>query len=647
MNDKPRQLGRTLRTLGRSRGYTAAAVLVTALGAGLALAVLATVRAGTTWTPAPEAPAFDRAVPGVPGAGWTEELRTVPEVAHAGVEEALGLVFGVAVLVLAGTCVTVAALVLSRMTARRHELSVRAALGAAPARVAAGTAAETLLVALAGAALGAAAGVAGLGILRAAWPGEAAPWLATAPDARSLLLAAGLPVLAAVLSSAVPAFAAARGDLHRHLTTGSRATAGRYDGWLRRVITVAQVAVSMALLTGALALVRSAAPPAARAANPGFDPRDTLTLRMEVPARLAADAEGRAAYLGAALAELRALPGVRGASLSTPGAWLGIGPEDRVTTRCRGCYEAGRSLEPTPVHAVAWGRNTGINLPSLVGTARHFSVSPGYFRALGLPLLGGRELGAGDGPDAPPAVVINAAMARRLFPNAEPVGQRLLPNGMFTTAYLVVGVVGDARPGGVADTVEPVPAVYFSALQHPPRAVAVAVRAAGNPLAMAPAVGRALRRSAPGARLGEMETMEAVLARHRAPAAWFAGVLGALAAFAAFLCAAGVYAVVAFHVSRRRREIGIRMAVGAREGQVVRHVVGQGARVTRMGVGIGALAALALGRGLEEGFRGVHPYDPATYLAVALLLAAAALLASLGPARRAARVDPTIALQAE
>ncbi|HEU4456325.1 MAG TPA: FtsX-like permease family protein, partial [Longimicrobium sp.] len=186
---------------------------------------------------------------------------------------------------------------------------------------------------------------------------------------------------------------------------------------------------------------------------------------------------------------------------------------------------------------------------------------------------------------------------------------------------------------------------YLPAAFLPPANAAVAVRTAGDPRARAAAIEAALLAAAPGARVAEVGTMEEALALHRAPLAWFAAVLGALAAFAILLSSSGVYAVVAFGVARRTREIGVRMALGARPGQVVRHVVGSGLRLARTGAILGTLGALGIARTLQVFFRGVDPADFTVYGAVAALLAVVAVLASWLPARRAARVDPNIALQ--
>ena len=629
-------LRHAMRALRRARGFTAATVLTLAFGMGVTLPLLGAARAGLASAPERPAPGFPRGPEGVPG--WTEALRTTGELQHEGLRGVLVVVLGAALLVLAGTCVNVGALALARASARRHATAMRAVLGASPARLLTGAFAELAVLAAAGGGAGVLAALAGLALLRRTWPGGGPAWAAGAPDGAAVALAVGLPV-AVLLAGVLSVLRAARGRLYDALAVGSRATPGRHEGWVRRVVTVAQFAGSMMLLVGAGLLIRGSGP-RAHAAGPGFDPRDTVTLRLSPPPALAADPAGRAAFYDAALARLRTVPGVRAASLASPGAWLGLGPEDEAVSFCIDCH-----LGPyaAPMHR---------------RPARHHAVSAGWFAALGVPVVEGRAPRPGGARE----VVVNRAAASILYPGASPVGKTLIPNDDATPAqvlfpdspgaevverYTVVGVVGDVQPSGLGSPTGAVPTLYLPAERHPPETAGIAVRTAGDPLALAGSIGRALTSGAPGARVGEVMTMEARLARYRAPIAWFAGLLAVVAIFAVVLCSSGVYAVVAYGVSRRTREIGVRMALGARPGQVVRHVVGGGMRMALTGSILGFLAALALARTLQEIFRGVDPLAMDVYLGVVALLGAVSLLASWLPARRAARVDPIVALQAE
>jgi predicted lysophospholipase L1 biosynthesis ABC-type transport system permease subunit len=244
-------------------------------------------------------------------------------------------------------------------------------------------------------------------------------------------------------------------------------------------------------------------------------------------------------------------------------------------------------------------------------------------------------------------VVVNQAFANRLFPGGEPLGKRiaLLPHG---PRYTVVGVVGDLSPRGTGTPMAPEPALYLPARRHPPRTAGLAVRATGgDPRALAPAVEAAVRAAMPGARLSEVMTMEERLAAYDAPLRWFAAVLAAVAAAALLLSSAGVYAVVAYGVARRTREIGVRMALGALARQVVRHVVGGGLRLARTGTILGALMGFGVAQTLSMRFRGIPLFDAPTWVLVPMALAAVTLVASWIPARRAARVDPMVALRSD
>jgi hypothetical protein len=328
------------------------------------------------------------------------------------------------------------------------------------------------------------------------------------------------------------------------------------------------------------------------------------------------------------MARVRAVPGVKAAALGTPDAWLGLGTQDRVTTYCRECSKA------------------GMITPVLVGPARNLSVSRDWFGALGVRVLKGRVFSPADRGER--VVVINQAFAGQLFPRGEPLGKPLSVTGFFGTPYRVIGVVGDVAPPGPGTPQTPAPALYLPADLHPPTTAAVAIRAAaGDPMRLAPAVTAALRAAIPGARVAEVMTMQARLARYRAPLGWFGWVLCGVAAAALGLCVAAVYSVVAYGVARRTREIGVRMALGAQEGQVVRHVLRGGVRLAGFGTLFGLMLAIGTGQTVAHNFRGIPVIDLATYASVAALLCAAAVAASWFPARRAARLDPLVALRAE
>ncbi|HEX6750442.1 MAG TPA: FtsX-like permease family protein [Longimicrobium sp.] len=612
-----------VKSLRRARRHAAGTVLTLALGTAAALPLVAAARAGLAWTPPAAAPEFGRA-PGGGAGGWTEAFRDVASLRLDGERAMMTVLLVSGLLLVAVACVNAGSLVLTRASARRHERAVRAALGAGPGRLLAHALAEGLALATVGSGIGTALGMMVLRAMQASWPAAEALF-AGAPDALAVAIAVGMPAAVVVLCTALPARRAGRGDVHAHLTVGSRATPGRYDAWVRRVLAVAQFTGSMGLLVGAGLLVRGSMPHRG-AAGPGFDPRDTLTLRLETPRAMAADPAARARAFEAALGSVRALPGVRAAAAGSPDAWLGLGPWDAITTYCRRCIMG------------------GLFAPMINGEVRNLAVSAGWASTLGIPVRG-RELQPWDAGRR--VVMINQSLAGRLYPADDPLGQTLSLQRR-GPKYTVVGVVGDVAPTGPGTPNERVPALYLPADLHPPTSVGIAVRAArGDPLALAPSVEAALRHAVPGAAIGEVMTMEARLARYAAPLRWFAAVLATVAIAALLLCSGGVYTVVAYGVARRTREIGVRMALGARVGQVVRHVLGGGLRMARTGTILGALMAVGVGQTLALQFRGVAMDDAATWLLVPTLLAAVTVVASWIPARRAARVDPVEALREE
>ncbi|HEV7588772.1 MAG TPA: ABC transporter permease, partial [Longimicrobium sp.] len=445
-----------VRSLRRASGHATRTVLTLAFGCGAALPLIAAARAGLAWRPPLEQPPFGRIEGGGAG-GWTGVLRSPVELRLDGERAMLYVLLATGLLVLAATCVNAGALVLTRASARRHERALRAALGAGPGRLLAQGVVEGAALALAGCLVGLALGMAALRVLQSTWPAARA-LLAGAPDAVAAAVALGFPGAVVLLFTLAPARSAGRGNLHAHLAVGERATPGPYDAWVRRVLAVAQFTVSMGLLVGAGVLVRGSVPDA-RTASPGFDPHDTLTLRLETPHALQRRPLERAAALGAAVAAVRALPGVRAAALGSPDAWLNLGPLDDVTSFCREC-----SLG-------------AIVTPVLHGATRNLVVSAGWFATLGAPLLSGREIEPRDAGTR--VAVINQAFAARLFPGGDPLGKRvaLLPHG---PRYTVVGIVGDISPRGTGTPLAPAPAIYLPAERHPPSTAGLAVRAAGG-----------------------------------------------------------------------------------------------------------------------------------------------------------------------
>lgn len=555
----------------------------------------------------------------------TETAEPVAQVQTAALRTLLWVLLALAELVLVVGMINVAALLLARGSARRGETVMRAVLGAPRVRVLRLLLAEGAVVALAGAGAGTLAAAAGLHLLRATWPLGTPPWSPLSPDVLAAGAVLGALAMTALVAAMAPARAAGRRDLYPALNVASRATPGPREGWQRRLLVTLQVGATTTLLTCGALLLRGF-DTAGSVAGLGFDPRDTLTVQVDLGAARYADPRVRLAFQRRVLARVEELPGVRAVSLASTGAWMGLGTEDWVMAQ---------GMAPFPLP------------PAVVRRARHHAVSPGYFAATGIPLTRGRDFGAGDAAGTRPVAVVTKSFAGTMLPGVDPIGKPIRIGGEQGTWYTVVGVVGEVRARGVGSGSDVTPAVYLSALQHPPRSFGVAVRTAGDPLAAWTAVRDVLRVAGPGATAYAPMTMVERLERFAAPLRWFAGVFGVLAGVATLLAAVALYGVVSHAVARRTREIGVRMAVGARAREVVRMVTGDALRLTLRGAVLGLWGGVSLARLLQFFFLGVDPFDPVVYAAVTVVLGGTALAASWVPARRAAGVDPMVALRAE
>ncbi|HSU17057.1 FtsX-like permease family protein [Longimicrobium sp.] len=638
----------------KSPGLALSVLLTLALAVGAGAPVLGAVRAGRART----VPYLDPLLHGterLPGwlTAWTPGATLVSRVQDAAFRTLLSIVLVLTLLLLGSALVNVLTLLLSRAAVRRPEVALRAVLGASRRRLGAQLLGEASLLVLPGIVLGVAGAALGAWLLNTSWPVDRAPW------ARPLLHGGILGAVAVALAGAAlgawmsPVRLAWKVDLRRHLDSGGRATATKGEVLLRNALAVIQLGASLVLLSLAGVLYHSfTRAPDGRAL--GYDPRGALTARIDLPVGYTPPRRARA--WDELLWRVGAVPGVRAAGAATAGAWVGLGTTDQVVSVCPECFEGGFSK------------------PVSTGLARIHAVSPGFFRALGVPIVRGREFGPGDRAGAPRVVVINTTFAYRLFPAGEPLGklvqvgghgvelyQAFRSGGVFAAGqgaaeapdsvggdwYRVVGIVGEVRGGGIGVGPEPAPVAYVAAPQRPPSAAGLVVRVDGDPRAIAPAVERAVRGAEPRAGWGEAMSMDEYLARFRAPLKWFAELFGVLAAVVLVVAASGLYGVMVYNVERRTREIGIRMALGARPRQVVRMVVGQSLKLACIGAGAGLIAVGSLARLLQEMLFGVDLWDPALYGGLAAVLAAVAVAASVRPARRAASLDPGVALRSE
>lgn len=552
-------------------------------------------------------------------AGWGVGLVPLREQRVGGVRPALLVLFGAVAVLLVAACFNVASLLLARGAARTGEVAVRAAVGASRRRLVRQLLTESLLLAVAGGAAGAVLAFGGLEALQAWLPVEIPRLADAAVDLRVLGFTLGLSLLAGAGVGALPALRDSRADLRGGLRAGSLGTssaAGRDR--LRQGLVAAQVALALVLLAASGLLVRSFLE--VQRVDHGFDPRGLLAVSLNLPAQSYPDTPDHVRFYEGLLDRLAQIPEVRGVAATSEPPIVG--------------YNMTRSfeLEGAP------GEPVGDDVP-------HRIVTDGYFRALGLPLLQGRTFAPSDREGSSPVLVINQATARRYWPGEDPVGERVAfeAEGPW---YEIVGVVGDSRHQGLEAAADP--AIYAPLRQKSWRWLTwmtLLIRVDGDPLALADLVRNEVWALDPSLPVLEVRTVESLYRESLARRRFNTLVLSLFAGFALLLGLVGLYGVMAFSVVRRTREIGIRMALGARAGAVSRLVLRQGAVLTLIGLAAGTAAALALTRWLSSLLFGIEPHDPATFAATAALLAALSLAACYLPARRAARLDPTRALK--
>jgi predicted permease len=531
------------------------------------------------------------------------------------------LLLGAVALVLLIACANVANLLLARGTLRARELATRAALGAGRSRIVRQLLTESLALAALGAALGAALAHAGLrALLSIAPPGV--PRLGEARiDTSVLLFTIALALLCSVIFGVLPALQASRLDLRAGLLEGGRGSVGGRDR-LRRSLIAVEVALALVLLAGSGLLIRSSLH--LQRLDPGFEPEGLLSARLSLPPEAYRGHDANMQAFASVLERLRGGPGVAGAVVSSQAPLVGGGSN--------GLLPEGRELHT---------RN--------LIQARSQFVTTGYFETLRIPILRGRALNAADRRGAPKVMVINETLARAAFPGQDAVGKRIscCEGGFDNPSWKeVVGVVPDVRTRGPALEVRP--EFYLPLDQIPAEGwgwfrsgVTILARAKdGAPGTLAPLVRQAVRELDASLPVFDMVTMPERMSRALASSRFSMLLTSAAGGLGLVLSVVGVYGVVAYFVSQRMREIGVRVALGASASQVLRLVVGQGLRTVAIGIGIGILGALALGRTLTGMLFGVSAHDPLTLASVAGLLAAVAAVAAALPARTAARLDP-------
>ncbi|HTL46392.1 MAG TPA: ABC transporter permease [Vicinamibacterales bacterium] len=539
------------------------------------------------------------------------------------VRPALYVLLAAVGLVLIVACVNVASLLLARGSVRMREVAVRRALGAGGATLLRLFLAESVLLTSAAAVLGVAVAFAGVRLMIALAPADVPRLASAAVDGRVLAATAGLTLLVAFVFALTPVLQIRRTDVQPALAaTTLRVSAGGEMNRLQRALVVAELALAVLLVCSAGLLIRSYWNLAS--VDAGFTSHGVLKAEYQLPAsrypadyRVWPDFKEQQAFVRALLERAAALPGVESAAVA------GNHPLDPGFTNS--FTIAGREAEARNWPEISLRR-----------------VTPGYFRTVGLALVRGRLLRDADTTDAAPVALINEAAAQRFFGAADPIGHEIR---FWGTSRTIVGVVANERFHGLSEA--PPIAAYTPLSQTPSATGALLLRTAGDPASLAASARAAIRAIDPGLAVFGIEPLDVTVTRSVSQRRFTMLLLGTFAAVALLLSAIGVHGILSYRVAARRREIGIRMALGAAPQSVIRLVLREGALLAVAGVGTGLLGAFAFTRLLQSLLFGVRATDPFTFTAVALFLAAVALLAAFAPARRAAHVDPLVVLRSE
>jgi len=532
-------------------------------------------------------------------------------------------------LVLLIACANVANLLLARAASRSKEIAIRTALGAGRSRIIRQLLTESLLLSVMGGALGLLFAMWGIDALLAVIPDNVPRLLVMGIglDARVLAFTLGISMLTGLLFGLAPALQASKSNLNESLKDGGRSgSAGASRQRVRNLLVVSEVALSLLLLVSAGLLIKSFM--RLQETELGFDPENVLTLRVPLPEARYKENAVVENFWDELLRRVRALPGVESAGL-TRGLPM------------NGGIESGVMIE---------GQET--TNPKDATVAVNLYAEPGYFRTMNIKLLRGRFLSEQDTKDAPLAVMVDEMFVARFFPNADPLGKRLRIGGDRAPLRNIVGVFKHIKhygpdEEGRVEIYTPYKQVNAESFAAANRSLWLAVKTTGDPTSLAPLIRNEVLQIDKDQPISNVETMENIVAATVAPQKFATWLLGIFAGSAMLLAAIGIYGVMAYSVTQRTHEIGIRMALGAARGDVLRMVVVQGMKLALLGVGIGIIGAVVLTRLMSSLLYGVSATDPLTYGGVSLLLAGVAFLACLIPARRATRVDPMVALRYE
>jgi putative ABC transport system permease protein len=547
---------------------------------------------------------------------------TVKEQFVGDVRQVLLVLFGAVASVLLVVCINVANLLLIRGSGRQKEFAIRSALGATRRRIVMQLLVESVSLAVCGGAFGFLLALLATSLFVKAAPNVFPHGADIGLSPSVLLFTVGLSVLTGIIFGLAPALQVSKTDLNEVLKEGGRSSSdGGRSNRTGRVLVVAEIALSLLLLVCAGLMIKSFL--RLQQVNPGFRAENLLTMQVSLPASQYKDDQQVAAFYRQLNERIRSLPGVQQSGIVSRLPLAG----DRATVSL--------NIEGRPVSA------GGGDLE-----AHYRVISPDYFRVLGIPVVKGREFTEQDSATSPDVAIINESMARAFWPGEDPVGKRVKLGPDPSVGWTqIVGVVRDARNFGLDADVHQ--EIYQSYQQAPPRRARLVVRTASDPLSLVGAVRgevSALNKNLP---VSEVATMEKLLTDSVAQKRFSMFLLTAFAAIALLLAAIGIYGVISYSVTQRTHELGLRMAFGAKPKHIRNLIVGQGAKLALLGVGIGLVTSLLLTRVLAALLYGVSATDPTVFVGLAVLLVGVSLLACFIPARRATKIEPMTAMRYE
>jgi putative ABC transport system permease protein len=556
-------------------------------------------------------------------AKWTINLVPMREQLVGDVRAMVLTLFAAVAAVLLIACGNVGSLMLTRAATRRRELAIRSAIGAGTGRLLTQLMCESLMLSVFG-------GIAG--VLLAAWIlNGLTTWIGTrlpipllsqvAIDPTVLAFAALATALTTLICGLAPAIGATGGSVVSALREGApNLSLSRRGGFVRQSFVTAEIALALIVLCGAGVLAKSLMQ--LQHVNPGFTSESALSLRVTLPQRSYGTSQLQHAFYARVIEGLSALPQVTSVGGTSFLPLAGVGPATSF-------WRADAPQPPPAERPVTDAR----------------PVTPGYFSTMHIPLLAGRDISDADTADKDPVAVINETFARQIYPGDNPLGRKFILNLGNDKPHQIVGVVGDVKLVTVDGTIRPT--AYLSSRQYAFGLMTLVARTTGDPARLGPAAARVIREIDPLLPVAAVRPLDDVFAESIARPRLTAAAMSVFAIAALLLAALGVYGIVAYSVSQRSREFGIRVALGAKPSQIIGMVVGQNLRIVAIGVTLGIVAAIPATRMLRGLLFQVGPNDPTTFAAIGVLLAAVAIIASYVPARRGTQVDPVVTLKAE